>query len=209
MSILIAVCIVLGYISLVLELYLLHVPSVASNRAIWSADSGIIEGYSSDFQWIFKLSKLAKLLFFFIPLLGVYFVFLLPLLIVFGQTYFSSAMLFPQTLLISVLGIILIVLGRYITIQSALTMRKSIVLKDEQFKLNTKSFFGRSRNPTQLGMYIFLCGIILCIPSLWLVLGLLYYVSYMHVKINMEENFLTKQFGKKYLDYVNNTRRYW
>ncbi len=202
------IVIILAYISLGLELSLAHVPSVASNVSIWTSKDPVAKSYSEKFSWVFTLSPVYKVLIFWLPLVGVYFVFLLPFLVMFSNADAFPPRVFQTSDLSLLLAIFLIVSGRIITLGAVLTIRKNNRQENESFTLHTGSVFSKSRNPTQLGMYIFYIGIFFGMPSLWLLVGLIYYVAYMHVKINMEEDFLKNKYGGDYENYFNNTRRY-
>lgn len=197
----------LGYVSLLIELVFLHVPSVASNRSIWSAKQDVVALYSDKFQWMFNLSSTLKLLIFFVPLLFIYCFFTFPALHLFGIQLVSQPRIFSVNEISNVLGMSCIIFGRLVTLSSVLTIRKDNSQQTE-FHLHTDSLFSTSRNPGLLGMYIFMTGVWLCIPSIWFLLGLLFYISYMHLKVKMEEDFLSNKFGASYRRYFNQTGRY-
>lgn len=196
-----------GYVTLLLELTLLHVPSVASNRAIWKAEKQVTDYYSVRYQWIFQLSKLQKLVFFNLPLIGVYITFFLPLLILLNENTLSPT-LFSVNVMAQILGITMIFSGRFITLYSVVSIRKENSQKQNCFKLHTRQLFSKSRNPGLLGMYIFMLGIWLCLPSILFLGALFYYIFYMHIKVKMEEDFLLNKFGIDYQNYLQSTGRY-
>ena len=74
-------------------------------------------------------------------------------------------------------------------------------------ELITSGLFEYSRNPIFLGMIISLLGLFLTTPNaltgLFLILG---YVL-IQIQIRLEEEFLTKEHGQKYLDYKQKVRR--
>ncbi|MFC3121443.1 methyltransferase [Agaribacter flavus] len=200
--------IVLAYISLALELSLAHVPSVASNFTISRSNNNITSVYSEKYQWIFHLHPALKILVFWLPLFGVYLVFLLPFLVMFGSTDFYFPQVFRGSESTVLLGIACIVIGRLITLKAVFTIRKKNAQTEHNYSLHTDSVFSRSRNPIQIGMYLFYAGIFISIPSVYLLIGLIYYIAYMHIKIAMEEDFLTNKYGSEYQLYLKNTRRY-
>ncbi|WP_300978341.1 isoprenylcysteine carboxylmethyltransferase family protein [Flavobacterium sp.] len=79
--------------------------------------------------------------------------------------------------------------------------------KDTKTELVTSGLFTISRNPIFFGMIMSLCGLFLATPnaltSLFLILG---YVL-IQVQIRLEEDFLTKEHGQKYLDFKQKVRR--
>jgi protein-S-isoprenylcysteine O-methyltransferase Ste14 len=75
--------------------------------------------------------------------------------------------------------------------------------------LHTGGLFSRMRNPGLVGLYIFIFGIWISIPSIYFLLGILFYIGYMHFKVLMEEDFLTNRYGSSYNEYISKTRRYY
>lgn len=80
---------------------------------------------------------------------------------------------------------------------------------DEKNKseLVTHGLFSISRNPVFLGMMLSLFSIFLVLPNI-----LTFFIAFtgyivIQIQIRLEEEFLLKEFGQKYLDYKNNTRR--
>lgn len=201
------IVIIIGYISIGLELALAHVPSVASNRAIWSAKSDLVEAYPNSHKWIFKLPKFSKVIFFFLPLLLLYWVFLMPILIILGLTPWLVIQV-EQSTAVSIISILMMIGGRFITLQAVAKMISKRDDSGEQGLVRQSGLFGYSRNPIQVGMYLFLIGVAIGLMSYWVLIGVAYYIAYMHVKIKMEEQFLLNQYGQKYTDYASNTRRY-
>ena len=208
MADLVPIVIALAYLSLIIELLFLPVPSVASSRAIWQAEQAVAEGYSSAYQRLFRLPKWQKLLILFVPLLGVYGLFLMPVLVLFGVGVITSVTFFEPSALTNAVGLAAILLGRYVTLRSVILIRQQHEQQQDPFDLQTGGLFGLSRNPIQVGMYLFFLGIFICMPSVLIFIGWLYYMAYMHVKIKMEENFLRNKFGQRYLDYLARTGRY-
>ena len=105
-------------------------------------------------------------------------------------------------------GIILLIIGRMITIKSVLAIRKNNDQKGDSFQLQKTGLFKKSRNPIQVGMYIFGAGLILLFPSIFFFLGMVFYALYMHYKILIEEKFLEQKFGDSYAHYISETARY-
>ncbi|MPL55829.1 hypothetical protein SDC9_01311 [bioreactor metagenome] len=80
---------------------------------------------------------------------------------------------------------------------------------DEKNKseLVTHGLFSISRNPVFLGMMLSLFSIFLVLPNI-----LTFFIAFtgyivIQIQIRLEEEFLLKEFGQKYIDYKNNTRR--
>lgn len=80
---------------------------------------------------------------------------------------------------------------------------------DEKNKseLVTHGLFSISRNPVFLGMMLSLFSIFMVLPNI-----LTFFIAFtgyivIQIQIRLEEEFLLKEFGQKYIDYKNNTRR--
>lgn len=197
--------ILLGYVTLLVELTCFHVPSVASGVNILRKDEAVVETYSAKFRSVFQRSLQSRILITFVPLIPVYGVFIYPILVMTGVIPYPV-----NSLNWSIwLGCLLVIMGRVITFGSVLMIRRQNQQKQDSFRLHTDFLFARSRNPGLLGMYVFVLGIWAVMPSLLLLAGILYYIAYMHVKVLMEEDFLTQKFGEPYLHYKTSTGRYW
>jgi len=197
-----------GYISIALELVMFHVPSVASSRNIWTPKSGIIKYYTGKYREIFDMGIWKKILFFTLPLGIVYIMYLIPFFYLFEYKTGKLNILFQTYYVHFILGIFLMILGRYITFSSVLTIRKENEQTNDSFKLHTDGLFSKMRNPGLLGLYMFFIGIWIVFPSLYLLVGILTYIMYMHFKILMEENFLKNKYGDEYKVFLTKSRRY-
>ena len=199
------IIVLLGFASLAVELAFFHVPSVASNVNIIRKQPSVVEGYSARFRTLFQRSLLSRVTLSMLPLLPVYIVFAYPLLVAFEVFMVPFEM--PE--LFTWCGCILLLVGRGITFGSVLIIRRQNQQKDDSFHLHTDFLFARSRNPGLLGMYVFILGVWLLMPSVQYLVGIFYYVAYMHFKVLMEEDFLEQKFGEPYLQYKTSTGRYW
>ncbi|MEM6845867.1 MAG: methyltransferase [Bacteroidota bacterium] len=101
-----------------------------------------------------------------------------------------------------VLGVLLALLGRFITLRGAVVLRSRLatVVKQDIFKW--------SRNPIALGMHCTLLGLILCTEQWYLLLGLVFTIWNINKKIKIEEQYLIDRFGAPYVDYMQQTPRY-
>ena len=196
--------IVFAYVSLGIELIFFHVPSVASNISIWKSNELVYDNFSPRFQEYFRLSLPVKLLLFGFPLLVVYAVFFYPI----GKLFFWEQLLAQKPFMTKsfplVLGWFFILLGRCLTFISVLQIRKGNKQRGASFELHRNALFAWSRNPGLLGML----GIWFCMPDIVLLIGICFYIGYMHFKVLMEEDFLRHKFGKDYNTYLQNTMRY-
>jgi protein-S-isoprenylcysteine O-methyltransferase Ste14 len=200
--------VVAAYVSLVIELTMLHVASVASSRRIWSAPASLVDSYSPLYRRVFRLPKPAKILAFGLPLLLVYGVFAYPVLVLWSGPDLLGDYLFTPAAATEVLGAALVVCGRVLALGAVLTIRRANSQSDDSFYLHTTGPFRWSRNPGLLGMYLFVGGLWLITPSATLLLGIVLYVAYMDFKVRMEEDFLANRFGSSYAAYRLRTGRY-
>ena len=79
--------------------------------------------------------------------------------------------------------------------------------KETRTRLITNGLFAQSRNPIFFGMTLSLIGLFFVMPNglsgLFMILGHIL----MQIQIRLEEEFLVKQHGKKYLKYKKEVRR--
>ncbi|NOZ75322.1 MAG: isoprenylcysteine carboxylmethyltransferase family protein [FCB group bacterium] len=68
--------------------------------------------------------------------------------------------------------------------------------------------YGYSRNPTYLGLFLLLFGVMLIWPLWGTVLYFVLFLVFIEVQVRCEESFLRKQHGKDYTDYTARVRRY-
>ena len=73
--------------------------------------------------------------------------------------------------------------------------------------LITSGLFSISRNPIFFGMIISMIGLFLVTPNACTILFLIVGYMLIQIQIRLEEEFLTKQHGEKYLLYKKNVRR--
>jgi protein-S-isoprenylcysteine O-methyltransferase Ste14 len=197
-----------GYLSLLIELTFLHVPSVASSRRIYLASAELVDGFSPKYQRVFGWPFAAKVLVFGSPLLVIYAVYAYPLLVGWRGADLLGDYVFHPTVLTDLLGVALIAGGRACALAAVLTIRRDNEQSGISFRLHTAGPFRWSRNPGLLGMYAFVVGLWLTAPSAAMLLGIFLYVFYMHLKVRMEEDFLTHKFGSAYVEYQLRTGRY-
>lgn len=208
MTLWVTVLVLCGYVSLLLELTLLHVPSVASSRRILRASNELAHGYSAKYQRFFGWPLAVRLVAFGVPLLVVYAVFAYPLLVVWRGADLLGDYVFQPFVVTDLTGAALIVGGRAVALAAVVTIRRDNEQSGNSFRLHTAGPFRWSRNPGLLGMYAFVLGLWLTAPSAAMLLGIVLYVLYMHLKVCMEEDFLVRKFGNSYLAYRLRTGRY-
>ncbi len=117
---------------------------------------------------------------------------------------------FLEVELLKFVGLTLMLLALVWTIIAQNQMKDSWRIgidNDMKTELVTSGLFSVSRNPVFLGMIVSLIGLFLITPNavslLFLILG---YVL-IQIQIRLEEEFLYRQHGEKYLDYLIKVRR--
>jgi protein-S-isoprenylcysteine O-methyltransferase Ste14 len=200
------------YLSLVIELVFFKVPSVASSYNLWSEK----EDYNKEMESAKIVASdwpiLKKVVFLALPILVICITFILPILYASGilsisNKYFwmENSAMFNMTWLIPLL---IMILGRVLTFYSVLRIRKDNKQIGDSFDLKKTAIFNKSRNPIQVGMYLFTFGLILLFPTLLFIIGIVFYMAYMDYKIKIEERFLLEKFGDAYAKYSSETKRY-
>lgn len=121
---------------------------------------------------------------------------------------FKQIIFFPYTLI----GILLFFIGWIPNIWAGIYFRKintSIPSREMPKKLITKGFFRISRNPVYLGMVVSLFGEAIFLGSLvTFVIPILFFILINLINIHIEERNLQKKFGKEYLNYSKEVRRW-
>jgi protein-S-isoprenylcysteine O-methyltransferase Ste14 len=204
----VAAVILLAYVSLLMELTVFHVPSVASSLNLYAQPEALVESYSTRYRQLFRLSKALKTVLFLVPLLLVYAVYAYPIFVIWLGPDLLGDYLYSPVFATNVAGISLIVVGRVLAIETVLTIRRNNDQTGESFYLHTTGLLRWSRNPGLVGMYLFAIGLWLTTPSFSMLIGIVLYALYMHFKVRMEEDFLHNKFGRQYADYRAKTGRY-
>ncbi|MPS73641.1 MAG: isoprenylcysteine carboxylmethyltransferase family protein [Chryseobacterium sp.] len=78
---------------------------------------------------------------------------------------------------------------------------------DMKTELVTSGLFSISRNPVFLGMIMSLLGLFFVTPNAFSLLFLILGYVLIQIQIRLEEEFLYRQHGEKYLDYLIKVRR--
>jgi protein-S-isoprenylcysteine O-methyltransferase Ste14 len=192
-----ALCILYG--SLLLELIFFHVPSVANTQVFFNNDPSVLINYNN-YQYVFKWSKQQKVLYLIIPHILNILAFFFPLLMVFFHKNAWNTM--------ATIGVFIAILGRLFSFYAMLQIRKNNSQENGQFELHTNEIFSISRNPIQLGMYLFYIGICMINFEYFLLIPFLIYFFYNDFRIKIEEDFLEVKFKEAYFNYKFKTRRY-
>lgn len=201
------ILVVVLYVTIVLELTVFHVPSVASSLNIWKPREEVLKFYSKKYASIFQMARWKKFCLFILPLGMIYLTYFFPSFLYF-ESPIDLMFLFQPNTIIMLIGLVTMLVGRFITFSSVLTIRKKNEQKGNSFTLHTEGGFSKTRNPGLLGLYLFLFGIWLILPSTYFLLGIMFYMGYMHFKVLMEEDFLSNRYGESYAKYLAATKRY-
>jgi len=110
------------------------------------------------------------------------------------------------------LGIIIFILGMWIDIWAWVIFKKKKTTLNpykNPMKLITTSLYKISRNPMYLGMFIALLGLSIFLGSLsTFIFPILFFILMERIFIIPEEKKLEKTFGKEYIEYKNEVRRW-
>jgi protein-S-isoprenylcysteine O-methyltransferase Ste14 len=109
------------------------------------------------------------------------------------------------------IGSFLVLIGLIIRVTSILTLKKQFtytVTKIENHELIERGLYKKIRHPGYLGQLIIFLGISACLSNWLSILLMIIPVlpGYLN-RINVEEKFMVKHMGQKYLDYQSRTRR--
>jgi protein-S-isoprenylcysteine O-methyltransferase Ste14 len=119
--------------------------------------------------------------------------------------------LYLETQVIKIIGLILLHLSLFWTIAAQFQMQKSWRIGiDEVHKtdLVQEGIFQLSRNPIFLGMLISVLGLFLILPNALLLSVLFGTFIVLQLQVRLEEEFLQKQHGEKYLTFCRKARRW-
>jgi protein-S-isoprenylcysteine O-methyltransferase Ste14 len=100
--------------------------------------------------------------------------------------------------------------GIALILASSFTLGRSIRigLPTEETVLRTGGIYGFSRNPMYLGVHLVTLAAMMIHLKWWVALPGIFSIAVYHLIVLGEEKFLEGRFGKDYLDYKQQTRRY-
>jgi protein-S-isoprenylcysteine O-methyltransferase Ste14 len=205
-SIVVLIAVLICYGSLLVELTILHTPSVASSRRLWSPVEGELDFYSKRYRRLFSLSPAHKLVRFILPLVIVYIVFAYPLAELWLGPALLGDYLYEPNRMVNTIAVCTMVVGRVMTLSSVIALRGAVATENEF--LQTGFVFRWSRNPGLVGMYLMFAGFWIAMPSVLFLVGLLVYVTHMHFRVRIEEDYLANRYGESFIRYRDSTPRY-
>jgi len=200
------ILIIVVYLSILVELTILHVPSVASTLQLFYYSDTTLDGplMTRVKSWSVWLKSFAL----FVPTVISIGLYLLPLLFVFYPESKKWLHVSSMGSTYQVVGWMVVFLGRFLALFSVIQIRKANSQTNNEFSLKTSGWFGFSRNPILIGMYVTYLGWLILFPNVTMVVGFIIYFANMHFRIVLEEDFLRQKFGKQFEDYLRQTRRY-
>ncbi|PKL19357.1 MAG: isoprenylcysteine carboxylmethyltransferase family protein [Spirochaetae bacterium HGW-Spirochaetae-5] len=110
-----------------------------------------------------------------------------------------------------IIGFVFCIIGLAICRLAQVTIGKSWrVGIDENAKpgLITNGIYGVIRNPTYTGLFILCTGVFVILPTVLISYWILAFFIMMEFQVRCEEEYLEKQYGNEYLQYLKKTSRY-
>jgi protein-S-isoprenylcysteine O-methyltransferase Ste14 len=202
------VAFILGYLTLAIELLFFHVPSVANTQNFFRKNENFKTDQNKLITNIQNWSFSKKIIWLAIPAVIVQLYFVLPFLYFFPSWHNNLFLLFKPNAITDFMGLICVVSGRLLTFGSMLYLRKENRQTGNSFTLHTSGIFRFTRNPGLDGMFLFFIGFGLLFPSIWLWLGLIFYIYYMVFRVRIEEAFLEDIFKDEFINYQKQTNRF-
>ncbi len=140
------------------------------------------------------------------------FMFIYVLIFTFGNQYHQYFLIIPEleNEYLKILGLVLLIVSLLWTIIAQVHMKDSWRIGID---LNTKTeliqsgLFSISRNPIFLGMILSLLGLFFSTPNAFTMLFFIVGYLLIQIQIRLEEEFLVKEHGEKYLNYSKKVRR--
>ena len=208
-NIFISIIIITVYISIIIEIVFFSVPSVASTNQLFTPDKTKTE-IAGLLGRVRKFSSAKKFMVLCVAdFLGMT-AFFIPLVLTFspGLNAYLVPVSFPGQEFLSVAGVLLLIAGRAISLSAIPKIKGRNGKINTDVSLITQGIFTFSRNPIALGMILTFLGLFFIVPSLILFIGFLIFVTNMHFRILMEEDFMRSRFGIRYDKYLLRVRRY-
>ncbi len=206
----ISIGVLLVYLILLFEITVWHVPSVASTYQLFFPNEDTIPTKEGLLTKVQGFSIVKKTLLLFVPSFIGLMIYLLPLILVLFPSwrYCFGQINSLESWWIKYIGLSIALIGRAMALIAVAEMRQENRQQANSFSLKTKGVFKQTRNPINLSMYLTLIGLFLIFPTIGLLLGIFFYISNMHFRLLLEEDFLKDKFGEDYLNYFLHTKRY-
>ena len=196
------------YLSLLYELVGIPVPSVASTYQLFNS-SGELSNKKSLLAKVRRWHPAVKFIFLLLPTAVGVIVYLLPLVQSIWPP-FSEWLHFVFLLnhwLIILIGCSFAIIGRAIGLSAATIMHRQPEAEPD-FSLKTQGPFALTRNPILVGMHITFIGLWLLFPSWEMGIGFILFAANMHIRVQLEEDFLIDRYGADFEAFIGKTKRY-
>lgn len=198
--------IILTYISVLIEIIVFPVPSVASSYQLLIEKKLLPDDLF--YTRIQNLKSIQKIILLVLPTLLSVIAYLAPLILIITSNFSNFLVDKTEKTGLIIIAFLLIIMGRIISMYSVINLRRNNRQIGMSFELKTGNIFSISRNPILLGMYISYIGMIILFPNLFMLLAFAYFIIHMHFRILVEESFLEFKFGDKYVNYKKQIKRY-
>jgi len=198
--------IILTYISVLIEIIVFPVPSVASSYQLLIEKKLLPDDLF--YTRIQNLKSLQKIILLALPTLLSVIAYCAPLILIITSNFSNFLVDKTEKTGLIIIAFLLIIMGRIISMYSVINLRRNNRQIGMSFELKTGNIFSISRNPILLGMYISYIGMIILFPNLFMLLAFTYFIIHMHFRILVEESFLEFKFGDKYVNYKKQIKRY-
>jgi len=200
------IAIILIYLSIIFEISLFPVPSVASIYQLFFDKKYLTN--NTLLEKIQKLNVWLKVLILLLPTFMSVLCYCYPFILILLSKSKHAYVTRTDHLWIILTAFVILLLGRIISLYSVFIIRKNNRQQKNSFALKTKAIFSISRNPILIGMYITYAGLLILFPYPLMFAGLAVYLINMHFRILIEESFLKWKFGEEYISYLAHTRSY-
>ena len=202
----IEILIIVTYVSLLIEIIVFPVPSVASSFQLIIRKKSLPNKFL--YNKVQNLNLWQKIILLAFPSLLSVIAYCIPLILIMISKFSDVSFEKTEKTELILIAFLLILTGRIVSLFSVMKIRRYNRQKGKSFDLKTSNIFSISRNPILFGLYISFIGMIILFPKWIMFLAFVYYVVHMHFRILIEESFLKFKFGNKYVNYQNQTKRY-
>ncbi len=200
------ILIILTYASMLLEIVVFPVPSVASSFQLILRSKQLPNEML--YTRIQNLNLWQKIIILLLPTCLSIIAYCVPLILIFISKFSSVLIDKTENAKLLIAAYFIIICGRIISLYSVMKIRRNNRQVGKSFELKTGNIFSVSRNPILFGMYVSFIGMIILFPIWFMFIAFGYYFAHMHFRILIEESFLKNKFGERYTQYRQQTKRY-
>jgi protein-S-isoprenylcysteine O-methyltransferase Ste14 len=193
-------CVLFSYCLLIFELTYLHTPSISNTSNFFGIDSMDKVEISPTIHKMKDWSLTKKFFILIIPNLIIILICISPLYYTYKGEHTLSTF--------SIFGGLLCIVSRILGILAIFQLRINNRQEKSNFTLHIKGFYSITRNPSVDTMILFLIGLTIVFPKIFMVVGTIIFYLYHRHKILIEEEFLQNIYGDEYLSYKKRTKRF-